>query len=138
MTLEELLLIYRVQFPVMQSYDRDTWYDMEGRIVFTNSKRLVDVGLPRKGGRTTADVTWTTTNGRSKTGKFGWEDIRQMQEEGVLPSGSTVTTTVRDDTQPGGSRVRAITYTAPFDLADREVDYRVAWEFFQSQANQST
>ena len=50
LTLDELLLVYRVQFPVMQQYERDTWYDLHGRIIFTNSKGLVGVGLPRKGG----------------------------------------------------------------------------------------
>ena len=72
----------------------------------------------------------TTPDGRSKTGKYGWDDIRQMQEAGTLPAGSTVTTTVQDDTQPGGPQTRTRQYTDPFALASREADYRIAWEFF--------
>jgi hypothetical protein len=105
---------------------------MAGRIVFTNSKGLVSAGLSRKGSRTTADVTFTTPDGRSKTGKLGWDDIRQMQETGTLPAGSTVTTTAQDDTQPGGPQTRTRVYTAPFALASREADYRIAWAFFES------
>ncbi|MEI6415122.1 MAG: hypothetical protein WCP34_12795 [Pseudomonadota bacterium] len=46
------------------------------------------VGLPRKAGKKDAEVTFTTPEGRSKTGKYGWDDIRQMQEAGTLPAGS--------------------------------------------------
>ena len=49
LTLEELITLYRVQFPVMQQYERETYYDQTGRIIFTTSKGLVGVGLPRKG-----------------------------------------------------------------------------------------
>ena len=48
LTLEELQTIYRVQFPVMRQYETDTWYDQNGRIVFTSSKGLPGVGFARK------------------------------------------------------------------------------------------
>jgi hypothetical protein len=130
LTLDELLLIYRVQFPVMQGYERDTWYDIHGRIVFTNSKGLVGVGLPRKGGRTTPKIRITTPDGKTKDGNHGWEDLYK-DGQFLVPNGTTVDMTITDDTLPGGPRQVTRTFKAPFARANREEDYRVAWDFFQ-------
>jgi hypothetical protein len=116
LTLDELITIYRVQFPVMQQYERDTWYDRNGRIVFTASKGLTGVGFPRKG----------TGRGANKT--TGWEDIADM-------TSGTVSRTIIDDTLPGGSVERTITYEAPFDRCDRVEDYRVAWKVFEREVS---
>ena len=35
---------------------------------------------------------------------------------------------------PGGPHQRTITYEAPFERANREEDYRIAWEFFENQS----
>jgi hypothetical protein len=114
----------------MQEYERDTWYDMQGRIVFTVSRGLTGVALPRKAKKNDADVKLTLPGGQTKIGKFGWDDIHSMQEKGHLPAGSTVETTVIDDTLPGGPRKRMRHWVAPFVRADRETDYRIAWEYF--------
>lgn len=47
LSLEELILMYNIQFPVLQQNEDDTWYDTQGNIVFTCSKGLVGVGLDR-------------------------------------------------------------------------------------------
>lgn len=129
LTLDELLLIYRVQFPVMQQYERDTWYDINGRIVFTISKGLIGVGLPRKGGRNTPRTRLCTPDGHTRDGNLGWEDLHR-DGEALVPDGTVVTQWVTDDTLPGGPRTLERTWTAPFARADREQDYRLAWACF--------
>jgi hypothetical protein len=47
LSLAELVLIYNVQFPVLQQNEDDTWYDQKGNIVFTCNKGLTGVGLDR-------------------------------------------------------------------------------------------
>lgn len=47
LTLDELIMMYEIQFPVLQQNENDTWYDRHGRIVFTCSKGLNGVGVDR-------------------------------------------------------------------------------------------
>jgi hypothetical protein len=133
LTLDELLLIYRVQFPVMRGYERDTWYDIKGRIVFTNSKGLVGVGLPRKGGRSTPKTRIIMPDGTIKEGNHGWEDLYK-DAQFLVPDGTKIEMIAMDDTLPGGPRQVTRTFVAPFARANREEDYRTAWAFFSEQS----
>ncbi|SEA20511.1 Eco57I restriction-modification methylase domain-containing protein [Microbulbifer marinus] len=133
MTLDELLTIYRVQFPVMRQYERETYYDQNGRIVFTPSKGLLGVGLPRKVAKNDSPVSIEFLDGHTEVRPLGWEDAKH------LPNGTRIHRTVMDDTLPGGPREKTITYESPWYLPNREEDYRIAWEVFsERQANQST
>ena len=116
MTLEELKTIYRVQFPVMRQYEADTWYDQNGRIVYTISKGLIGVGLPR----VSSNSGEPTVDGRC------WEDDKGNPGVKDMESGS-IFQKVMDDTMPGGPIERTIEYVAPFTKCDRERDYEVVW-----------
>lgn len=107
LTLDELKTIYRVQFPVLRQNESDTWYDRNGRIVFTCSKGLTGVGFSRP----------------------EWNAIRDM-------ASGTVERTIMDDTLPGGPTERTIIYEAPFDRCDREKDYVLAWAEFERRFGQ--
>lgn len=106
MTLQQLKTIYRIQFPVLQSYEADTWYDANGRITFTNNRSLVGVGFDRK------------------------EFELNMKN---APAGKKFYRTIMDDTMPGGPVERTIEYIAPFDRCDRARDYEIAWKFFEEK-----
>ena len=120
LTLDELLTIYRVQFPVMRQYEADTWYDARGRIVFTSSKGLPGVGLPRKAVKTDRSYTLEAAGKTERNIPLGWEDIRTLKAGAIRRQ-------ITDDTQPNGPIRREVEYVAPFTRCDREIDYQVAW-----------
>lgn len=106
MSLQQLLTMYRIQFPSLQQHERDTYYDAAGAIVYAKNNALNGVGFDRK----------------------EWE-----QNVKGAPAGKKFYRTITDDTQPGGPVQRTIEYVAPFDKCDREKDYETAWEFFSKQ-----
>ena len=104
MTLEQLQTIYRIQFPVLRQYEQDTWYDRNGRIVFTNNRSLTGVGYTRA----------------------EWNEIKDSKQGKYYQ-------TITDDTKPGGPIERTIEYVAPFDRCDREEDYETVWAHFSDK-----
>ncbi len=122
MTLQQLKTIYRIQFPVLQSYETDTWYDANGRIVFTNNRSLTGVGYSRPEFENEGAVQPTVR------GSDPWDGIMKNAPEGYV-----FARTITDDTQPGGPVERTIEYIAPFDCCDREQDYETAWQFFEEK-----
>ena len=119
--------LYRTQFGVLKHYEDDTWYDTAGRIVFTASKGLVGVGIPRKGGRKEPETQLTFPDGRVERGHHGWEDVHDV------PDGTVEQQWVIDDTLPTGPYRTERRWTAPFSRADREHDYRIAWAHFEGK-----
>ena len=101
---------------------------MNGRIVFTVSKGLTGVGLPRKADKKTTPQK-IVINGEVVDEKpLGWEDIIDMQEGEIYR-------TIIDDTTPEGPIERVIIYKAPFEKCDREKDYEIAWDYFKGNSN---
>lgn len=105
LSLQELKDLYNIQFYVLKQNENNTWYDKQGRIIYTNNQSLSDVGLNRQ----------------------KWEAVKDYKE------GQTVTQTIQDDTMPNGPIERTITYYAPFDKCNREEDYETAWAFFEEK-----
>jgi hypothetical protein len=155
LTCDELCAIYRIQFPVLRQNEADTWYDQNGRIVFTCSKGLPGVGIERSKWEKETRLDKLIASGLHIDG-INSSDFSTIKE---MPRG-TVTRTVTDDTiadyrfaygtfrkdgvqyhcpcpdhpEPiEGPVERDITYVAPFTKCDREEDYRTAWKHFEER-----
>lgn len=117
LTLDQLIEIYRIYFPVLQENEAGTWYDQKGRIVWTCS-----MGLP--------GVGWLNDRGNSP-GRAAWQKI-------LADNPAELTCTAIDDTMPGGPRTVTRHFIGPFTQCDRIEDYRRAWAHFERLKSEET
>jgi hypothetical protein len=115
LSLEDLEMIYNIQFPVLQQNENDTWYDAEGKIVFTCSKGLTGVGLDRP--------AWNAMRGEEITNEKG--DV--MGYKGVEPTYLHTIDPAKSELYGGQQQ----TFVAPYTKCDRIEDYRTAWAHFE-------
>lgn len=115
LSLQDLEMIYTIQFPVLQQNENDTWYDAEGKIVFTCSRGLTGVGLDRP--------AWNAMRGNPITVADG----TIIAYEGAEPQ-YTHTIDPRKSELYGGQQQ---TFIAPYNRCDRIADYRTAWAHFE-------
>ena len=112
LSLNDIIMMYEIQFPVFKQYEEDTWYDQKGNIVFTASKGLKGVGV----------------------NSSEWELIRgeQLNTNSYVGANPTYVHTIdpKKSELYGGEQV---TYYAPYTRCDRIADYRRAWAHFEKR-----
>jgi hypothetical protein len=116
LTVDQLIEMYRTQFHVLNENERGTWYDKNGRIVWTCSKGLTGIGYKKADGKKPSEREW-----RDKLAN--------------LAPGSVLECELDVDFLDGEPSKRRRVFEAPFTLCDREADYRRAWTFFESHLN---
>ena len=120
LTLEDLEMIYTIQFPVLQQNENDTWYDQKGNIVFTCSKGLTGVGLDRKQWEAMRGEPNNLNNPNNPNNPItSYKGEAETYIHTIDPAKSELY---------GGQQV---TYYAPYTKCDRIEDYRKAWEHFK-------
>ena len=126
--LKDLLTLYRLRFRVLRDYESNTWYDQNGRIVFTTNAALPSVGLPRRKRTKDADegITYRKNGYQVDAGGLGFEDVKDMRE-------GYVEKTFPDISMNDVPVMTTVKYVAPFFQMDREADYKRAWEVFEKR-----
>jgi hypothetical protein len=109
LTLEQLVDLYRIYFPVLKDNEDGTWFDKNGRIVWTSSRGLPGVGYLNQKGKS--------------PGRKEWEAILETNPPELV-------CTAIDDTRPGGPYTVERRFVGPFFKCDRIEDYKRAWAHF--------
>ena len=95
---------------VLKENEDGTWYDQNGRIVWTCSKGLPGVGYLNEKGKS--------------PGRKEWESILESNH-------SELVCTAIDDTMPDGSKTVERRFVGPFFKCDRIEDYKRSWAHFE-------
>jgi hypothetical protein len=110
LSLEQLLSIFSIHFPVLKQNENATWYDQNGRIVWTCSKGLAGVGFLNEKGSSPSSNEWISI---------------------VASNPSELFCTAIDDTMPDGPKTVERRFVGPFFKCDRIEDYERAWANFE-------
>ena len=110
LTIDQLVEIYRIYFPVLQENEAGTWYEQNGRIVWTCSKGLNGVGYLNEKGK--------------RVSRKEWDSLLESNP-------SELACTAIDDTLPDGPHTIERRFTGPFFKCDRVEDYKRAWAHFE-------
>lgn len=108
--LEQLIELYRIYFPVLQENDTGTYFDQNGRIVWTCAKGVAGVGYLEQKGKS--------------PGRKEWESILESKPAELVCSAI-------DDTLPDGPHIIERHFVGPFFKCDRVEDYKRAWAHFE-------
>ena len=109
LTLPQLIEVYG-DFGVLQQNERATWYDQNGKIVWTCSKGLIGVGYRNEKGKS--------------PGRKEWDSILATNPDELV-------CTVIDNNFPDGPREVERRFVGPFFTCDRIADYERAWTHFE-------
>jgi hypothetical protein len=106
LTLEQLKIIYRFQFKTLKKNEDNTWYDQNGRIVYTINSNSSGVGIPA-------------------SERDQWDNIKRLRLR------DSIDFVIEDDSQGVEIKKTIMKFYPPFEVCDREKDYEIVWGYFK-------